>query len=112
MKYHFTLDSKWNDESLKFSRKAVALNDQDPYALISLAGSLVEKGEFEEARIHYEKSLSLDSTNITIYTELGYLYEQEEKYDKAEEYLKKAIVLDPDSHLTHYYLGGCHHRIQ
>jgi len=54
IKYHFTLDEKWNEESLKYSLKAVELNDQDPYALISLAGSLVEKGEYEKAHTYYE----------------------------------------------------------
>jgi tetratricopeptide (TPR) repeat protein len=106
MKYHFTLDAAWNDESLKYSRKAVELNDKDAYALMSLAASLVEKGEFEEALSYYEKSKAIDSTRANIFSELAYLYEMAGEMVKAEQHNLKAIELDPDSHLTHYYLGG------
>ncbi|MCK5066669.1 MAG: tetratricopeptide repeat protein [Bacteroidales bacterium] len=111
LKYHFTLNSAWNEESLKYSRRAVELNDQDPYALMSLAGSLVEKGEYEEAHSFYEKSRDLDSTRSNIYSEMAYLYELDNKYDEAEQCHKKAIELDPDSHLTHYYLGAFYHAV-
>ncbi len=106
MKYHFTLDAAWNDESLKYSRKAVELNDQDAYALMSLAASLVEKGAYEEALSYYEKSKEIDSTRANIFSELAYLYEMVGEMEKAEQHNLKAIELDPDSHLTHYYLGG------
>lgn len=106
IKYHFTLDAAWNDESLKYSRRAVELNDQDAYALMSLAASLVEKGEYEEALSFYEKSKDIDSSRANIYSELAYLYEMKGEMEKAEQHHKKAIKLDPDSHLTHYYLGG------
>jgi tetratricopeptide (TPR) repeat protein len=104
--YHFTLDPVWNDESLKYSRKAVELNDQDAYALMSLAASLVEKGAYDEALLYYEKSRDIDSTRANIYSELAYLYEMKGEMWKAEQHHKKAIELDPDSHLSHYYLGG------
>ncbi len=104
--YHFTLDPRWNDESLKYSRKAVELNDQDAYALISLAASLVEKGAYDEAQLYYEKSRDIDSTRANIYSELAYLYEMKGEMGKSEQHHRKAIELDPDSHLSHYYLGG------
>ena len=104
--YHFTLDPVWNDESLKYSRKAVELNDQDAYALMSLAASLVEKGAYDEALFYYEKSRDIDSSRASIYSELAYLYEMKGEMGKAEQYHKNAIELDPESHLSHYYLGG------
>ncbi|MDF1576106.1 MAG: tetratricopeptide repeat protein [Bacteroidales bacterium] len=106
LKYHFTLNAAWNDESLKYGRKAVELNDQDAYALMTLASALVEKGEFEEALSYYEQSRSLDSVRSDIYSELAYLYEMTGEAEKAEQHHRKAIQMDPDSHLTHYYLGG------
>ena len=106
MKYHFTLDAAWNDESLKYSRKAVELNDQDAYALMSLAASLVEKGAYEEALTYYEQSKNIDSSGANIFSELAYLYEMVGEMELAEQHHLKAIELDPDSHLTHYYLGG------
>ena len=106
MKYHFTLDAAWNDKSLKYSRKAVELNDQDAYALMSLAASLVERGEYEEALTYYEQSKNIDSSRANIFSELAYLYEMVGEMELAEQHNLKAIELDPDSHLTHYYLGG------
>ncbi|RLD54121.1 MAG: hypothetical protein DRI97_12115 [Bacteroidetes bacterium] len=111
LKYHFTMDPSWNDESLKYSRKAVELNDQDPYALMSLASSLVEKGEYDEALVYYKKSRLLDSTRSNIYSEMAYLYEMDGKYELAERSHMKSIELDPDSHLTHYYLGAFYHAL-
>ena len=111
LKYHFTLDPAWNDASLKYSRRAVELNDQDPYALMILAGSLVETGEYREALNYYELSRILDSTRASIHWEMAYLFEMEGKYDSAELYHLKAIERDPDSHLTHYYLGAFYHAL-
>jgi len=111
LKYHFTLDPAWNDASLKYSRRAVELNDQDPYALMILAGSLVETLEYGEALHYYELSRILDSTRASIHWEMAYLFEMEGKYDSAELYHLKAIVRDPDSHLTHYYLGAFYHAL-
>lgn len=105
-KYHFTLDQVWNDESLKYSRKAVELNKQDAYALMSLAASLVEKGAYDEALQYYEESKDIDSSRASIYSELAYLYEMKGEMGKAEQHHRKAIELDPDSHLSHYYLGA------
>lgn len=105
-KYHFTLDPAWNDQSLIYSMKAVELNDQDAYALMSLAASLVEQGKYDEALAYYEKSRDIDSSRANIYSELAYLYEMQGALEKAEQYYKKAIELDPESHLSHYYLGG------
>ncbi len=105
-KYHFTLDPVWNDESLKYSRKAVELNNQDAYALMSLAASLVEKGAYDEALHYYEESKDIDSSRANIYSELAYLYEMKGEMGKAEQHHRKAIELDPDSHLSYYYLGG------
>ncbi|HER39715.1 MAG TPA: tetratricopeptide repeat protein [Salinimicrobium catena] len=106
LKYHFTLDPSWNDESLMYSLKAVELNDQDAYALMSLAASLVEQGKYDEALAYYEKSKDIDSSRANIYSELAYLYEMQGALNKAEQYYKKAVELDPDSHLSRYYLGG------
>ena len=111
LKYHFTLDPSWNTESLKYSLRAVELNDQDPYALMILAGSLVETGEYNEALKYYEKSRLLDSSRASIYWEMAYLLELEGKFDSAELFHLKAIELDPDSHLTHYYLGAFYHAL-
>ncbi len=105
VKYHYTSDVKWADEALNYSRKAVELNDQDSYALISLASALVDRGEYEEAHELYRKSEELDSNNSLIYTELGYLYEMEQKYDTAEEYYRKAVSKTPSSFHPYYYLG-------
>jgi tetratricopeptide (TPR) repeat protein len=111
LKYHFTLDQAWNNESLKYSLRAVELNDQDPYALMILAGSLVETGEYKEALRYYEQSRILDSTRASIHWEMAYLFEMEGKYDSAELYHLKAIERDPDSHLAHYYLGAFYHAL-
>jgi len=105
LKYHFTSDVAWIDESLIYSQKAVELNDQDALILDALANSLVEKGEFEQALSYFEKSKAIDSTNYGIYSDMAYLYELQGELEKAEQHYKRATQVDPDSHVAHYYLG-------
>ena len=106
LKYNFTLDPSWIDESLKYSQKAVELNDQDAEVLRTIANALVEKGELEEAHDYYKRSLALDSSGYTIYSDMAYMYELSGDMEKAEQFYRKAVQTDPDSHIAHYYLGA------
>jgi tetratricopeptide (TPR) repeat protein len=106
LKYNFTLDPSWIDESLKYSQKAVELNDQDAEVLRTIANALVEKGELEEAHDYYKRSLALDSSGYTIYSDIAYMYELSGDMEKAEQFYRKAVQTDPDSHIAHYYLGA------
>ena len=105
LKYNFTLDPSWIDESLKFTQKAIELNDQDAEVLRAFANTLVEKGELEEALNYYERSLALDSSGYAIYSDMAYMFELSGDMEKAEQFYKKAVQIDPDSHIAHYYLG-------
>jgi tetratricopeptide (TPR) repeat protein len=105
LKYNFTLDPSWIDESLKFTQKAIELNDQDAEVLRAYANTLVEKGELDEALDYYKRSLALDSSGFTIYSDMAYMFELSGDMGKAEQYNIKAVQTDPDSHIAHYYLG-------
>lgn len=55
----------------------------------------IERGLWEEARVHLEKALSRDSTSAALYNNLGILYEHMGRLQDAEAAYKKAVDLDP-----------------
>jgi len=55
----------------------------------------IEKGLWEEARVHLERALSQDSTSAALYNNLGILYEHMGRLEEAEAAYRKAVDLDP-----------------
>jgi tetratricopeptide (TPR) repeat protein len=59
----------------------------------------------KEAEDAFSEAISLDSTNMLAYVNLGNLYDGLDKKDLASRYYRKAILLDPENERTHYNLG-------
>ena len=55
----------------------------------------IEKGLWEEARMHLERAISRDSTSAALYNNLGILYEHMGRLEEAEAAYRKAVDLDP-----------------
>ena len=59
----------------------------------------LELGEYEKAREHYEKSLSINKEigdrngESDCYANLGSVYQSVDKFDKATEHLEKALAI-------------------
>ena len=54
-------------------RKAIEVNDRNPYAHNNLGVALREQGKFDEARKHYKKALELDPKYARAHFNLGVL---------------------------------------
>jgi tetratricopeptide (TPR) repeat protein len=69
----------------------------------------LERGHFKSAIPLLEKLLRLGRSSLTLkefaYGHLGYSYLSLRRFDKSEDYLKKAIKLNPKESRYHYLLG-------
>lgn len=66
---------------------------------------LSRKKKVKEAEAALNEAISLDSTDVLAYINLGNLYDQQNSHKKAEAYYRKSLALEPDNALIHYNLG-------
>jgi tetratricopeptide (TPR) repeat protein len=59
------------------------------------------------AERYYTAAIQIDPQNISAYNELGVLYMNRKNYDRAVEYFKKAISLDPEAAYPRLNLELC-----
>ena len=61
---------------------------------------LRRKGEYALALESYEKSINLNQNYIDAISNMGIVYDAMEDFTKAEKYFNKALLLDPNQHIT------------
>ncbi len=89
--------------------------ETDPGAWINLGVAYSSQGDLENARTSYEKALSLDDKNATVYNDLATNYLQLSQrrndrflFNRGIEYYKKAIELDPSYASPYEGLGNAY----
>ena len=83
----------------------VASRPRDPDAHFRLAEVLYQLRRYEEAVIHYQRTIALDSSHAEAYTGLGKLYGDRGDRTKALATLQQALALG-DEAIARYYLGN------
>ncbi len=78
--------------NLKASEKSAEITD-----LASKAKTAEEKGEIDEAIMHYDAIIDLDSKNLDARYHLGRLYESKNMFDEATFEYEQALAVDGDS---------------
>lgn len=88
------------------------LNEENFFANVYLAGILDEEGDYEQARIHYERVLAQADDYQYAYPSLGKIYFIQEKWAQSAEMYKKALEAGLDE-MTYplmaylaYYMDG------
>ncbi|HDS09552.1 MAG TPA: tetratricopeptide repeat protein, partial [Firmicutes bacterium] len=100
----FMKGSKWIDAIIQF-RKAIKLNQESYEAYIGLGDIYQFKQRWNEAISEYEKVLSLNYYLPNIHFNLGRLYEKIGINDKAEQYYRQTIRMDPENYSAMEKLG-------
>lgn len=79
-------------------------------AQVYLANAFEGIDEFEKGRAHYEKALELDNEHLPALSALGvsYMFFKPMDFQKAEEYMAKAVELAPTSARKHIDLGDAY----
>ncbi len=83
-----------------FSIKVKEYNIKEKIALINL-----DQGKIIEAFKELYVISKMNPTSVVAQGLLGRIYGSQRKYDKAKEYLKKVLDLDPDNDEWHYQFG-------
>ncbi len=65
--------------------------------MIGVAASYQALNDYDNAIAYYKKAEALNAKNAEIPYYIGYLYSEQQKWNEAEIYLKKAIALNPES---------------
>ncbi len=79
------------DKALAILKNFEQANPERPDGHLLLGIHHHEMADYQSAREHYERALSLDPTNAVTLGKLGRLYNETREYDKARHYLEKAI---------------------
>jgi tetratricopeptide (TPR) repeat protein len=99
------------DDAEKAFRKALEFDKDDPAVLNYLGYMFAVRGiNLMEAEAMVQKAVELDPTNGAYLDSLGWVYFKQNRFDRAEEYLKKAAIFvnsDPD---IHDHLGDLYFR--
>jgi len=101
------------DKGIELLQKAAGIMDNDPDPWIQLGMAYTAKGELQKALEHFEKALTLDSTNALIHDNLGFLHfsiymktGKNEDNIAALENFQKAVELDPGLASAYNGMGG------
>jgi adenylate cyclase len=86
--------------------KALALDPDWSWPHVVKGGILRAEGRPEEAVAEQERALALDPSNVDAVGQLGFAYAQLGRFDKALEYLDKAILASPHDRSLHFWYGG------
>ncbi|MFC3050816.1 tetratricopeptide repeat protein [Kordiimonas pumila] len=85
------------------AQKAAGLTDDDPLIEYLLGATAKYKLDFETAKNHLQKSISLQSPNDLAYLELAGIYVDEENYPLAREALQKVYENTPEHPMARFY---------
>lgn len=106
----FATEKKFYEAEKILQILANAFNEPEFYS--SLALSQKRQCKFEESKINYKKSISLDSSLFKIFYNYGILLCEMKEYEEAVDAFQQSINLNPDCYLCYYNLGNCYREIE
>ena len=92
-------------EALEAFEQAIKLDPKDPVTFHNRAYLYWIMEDYVHAFLDYTKSISLDSTFVSAYLNLGILEMQTGNVEEAKQEFLKAIRFDPKSSILRRYLG-------
>jgi tetratricopeptide (TPR) repeat protein len=91
-------------EAIGEYERAVAADPKHVKAHNNLALAFVELGELEKAALHYRKALEVEP-KAEVYSDLGFVLDQDGKTEEAIEQYRKALDLEPKCAPAHFNLA-------
>ncbi len=107
--YFYRTEKENIDKVLETIDKALVQFPGDKALVQEKITTLIISDRVEEAQAELESAINQDPTNSLLYYFLGYLYDQQQEYDKAAENYSKAVELNPDYYDANYNLAVVHY---
>lgn len=89
------IDAKTPEEALRQFKLAVEANDTAPMRL-NYAAALLQAQRYDDARAQYEVLLKRTPDDPKILADAGVCYYLMGKYEKARDYMQRAVKIDPN----------------
>lgn len=84
------------DSTEVYLKQCIEIYPEHQSCLNNLATFYYSQGEYELAKVNYNKALNFDSANVNILFNLAYIYNENKVLDSANIYYQKAILCDPN----------------
>jgi TolB-like protein len=91
------------DHALELSKRAVALDDNEPTAHYELGWIYLSRRSFDLAEQYYQRALSLNPNSPSLFAHMSFLYAYTGRIDQAFDALAQARVIDPYFSPTWYW---------
>ncbi len=101
---------EWRDSAIAMSNKALSINPNLAEGHSSLAKSYEAKQNYKMAKYHYEKAIRLNPSYYAAIYNLGVVYYNEGKLDRAYQLIKESILLEPDNVFGYTVIGGIYQK--
>lgn len=100
-----TQASHWqNSETLW--RRALACTSRNAGAEQNLGQAIHEKGNLDDAIVHFQNALRIDPNQASVHSALGVALLEAGRADQSVAHLKKAVDIDPNDGDAHYNFGN------
>ena len=100
-----TQTSYWR-ESETLWRRALACTSRNSGAEQNLGQAIHEKGNVEEAIVHFQNALRIDPSQASVHSALGVALLETGRAQQSLTYLERALQIDPNDADAHYNFGN------
>ena len=106
------LDHGRISKALKILKKLSSIENSNYEVFVSLGTAMNLSGHTDDAIKYYDRALSLDpEEKDEIASQIGYLFQDREKYAEAAKYFRLAYKISPDRVNCLYELAYCYERL-
>lgn len=102
---------EWQDSAIVMSNTALSIDPNLAEGHSSLAKSYEAKQDYELAKYHYEEAIRLNPNYYAAIYNLGVVYFNEGKLDRAFGLIDKSILLQPDNVFGYVVKGGIYQKL-
>lgn len=98
---------RWNNSTAapQMAQKAILLDPRLPEAHLLLGQVALGMGKVDQALAEFEREAAINPMSGVVYDRLGDAYMQKNQFEKAQDALNKALLLEPDATGPYILLG-------